>query len=247
MRAQGWGYHQIQGVESQILSFGALVVFCESLWLEKLDEGRSLPMDLEVRRLQVGPWPMNCYLIRCPETGQIAVVDPGADADTILAAVGDAPVCCILLTHGHPDHVGALEDVRRASGVPVGVHPADAEAFGLDADFPVLDGMEVEIGRGRAGAAHVPGHTPGSVCLRLDGRALVGDTIFPGGPGHTGTPEALAQSLLSLGRTVFTWPDETELYPGHGDSTTVGAERSAFEQFVAADHPPDLCGDVTWR
>jgi hydroxyacylglutathione hydrolase len=206
-----------------------------------------MDLELELRRLQVGPWPMNCYLIRCPETGRIAVVDPGADAEHILAAVGDAPLCCILLTHGHPDHVGALEQVRRASGVPVGLHPADAAAFGLDADFPLLDGMEVEVGHGRVTAAYVPGHTPGSICLRLDDQALVGDAIFPGGPGHTETPEALAQSLLSLGRTVFTWPDDTALHPGHGDPTTVGAERSDFQQFVTADLPLDLCGDVRWR
>lgn len=204
-------------------------------------------MSLIMQRLEVGPWPMNCYLIHCAATGQVAIVDPGADADKILAAVGEAPVCCILLTHAHPDHVGALEAVRLAAGVPVGLHPADAEAFEVEADFPLLDSAEVEIGSERVSVVHVPGHTPGSVCLRLGEQVLVGDTIFPGGPGYTASPEALARSLVSLGQTVFTWPDETELYPGHGAHTTVGAERAAFEAFLAADHPPDLCGDVAWR
>jgi hydroxyacylglutathione hydrolase len=204
-------------------------------------------MNLELQRLAVGPWPMNCYLLRCPVTGQVAVVDPGADADRILQAVGDAPVCCILLTHGHPDHTGALEAVRQATGALVGIHPADAGDLGLAADFPLTDGMEVEIGQQRVKVAHVPGHTPGSVCLRLNGKVIVGDAIFPGGPGHTASPQALAQSLASLGLTVFAWPDATELHPGHGDATTVGAERAAFDRFVAADHPPDLFGDVTWR
>jgi hydroxyacylglutathione hydrolase len=202
---------------------------------------------LKLQRLEVGPWPMNCYLVRCSVTGSVAIVDPGADADTILAAAGDAAVCCVLLTHAHPDHVGALEAVRQTMGVPVGVHPADAEAFGLEADFPLLDSAEVEVGHGLLTVVHAPGHTPGSVCLRLGRQALVGDAIFPGGPGFTASPEALAQSLFSLGGTVFTWPDETVLHPGHGDSTTVGAERADFERFVASDHPPDLCGDVTWR
>ena len=203
-------------------------------------------MGLEIRCLEVGPWPMNCYLVSCPASGQVAVVDPGEDADEILALAG-SQVCCILLTHGHPDHVGALETVRRATDAPVGIHPADSEAWGLDADFPLLDGMEVQVGRERVRVSHVPGHTPGSVCLRFDDRAVVGDAIFPGGPGHTTSPEALAQSLYSLGRTVFTWPDDTVLYPGHGTSTTVGAEREAFERFVAAGSAPDLYGDVTWR
>ncbi len=204
-------------------------------------------MTLSLERLEVGPWPMNCYLVRCSATGQVAVVDPGADAATILAAVAEAPVCCILLTHAHEDHVGALEPIRHATAAPVGLHPADSQAYDVDGDFPLLDGMEVEVGRGRLSVYHVPGHTPGSVCLRPNGEAVVGDAIFPGGPGHTVSPDALAQSVISLGRVVFSWPDETRLHPGHGGSTTVGAEREAFERFVAADHPPGLCGDVTWR
>ncbi len=204
-------------------------------------------MRLQLQRLEVGPWPMNCYLVRCLATGQVAVVDPGDDAPAILAAVGGAAVCCILLTHAHPDHVGALEVVRQATGSPVGLHPADAQAFGVAGDLPLLDGMEVEVGRGRILVVHVPGHTPGSVCLRLDGQAIVGDVIFPGGPGYTDSPQALAESVASLARTIFTWPDATELYPGHGLHTTVGAERASFERFIASDHPPDLCGDVTWR
>jgi hydroxyacylglutathione hydrolase len=202
---------------------------------------------LELRRLEVGPWPMNCYLVHCPTTGQVAIVDPGADASAILAAVDHEQVRWILLTHGHPDHVGALEALRKAFDAPVAIHPDDTEAFGLQADFALVDGTELKVGRGRVKVVHVPGHTPGSVCLRLNGRAIVGDAIFPGGPGHTVSPEALAQSLESLRRTIFGWPDDTELYPGHGAHTTVGAERAAFEQFLTAERSNDLCGDVSWR
>lgn len=204
-------------------------------------------MTLKLQRLEVGPWPMNCYLIRCTDSGEVAIVDPGADAEDILGAVGDGLVRCILLTHGHPDHVGALDAVQQATDAPIGISQADAEAFDLEGDFPLLHGMQVQVGEGMVTVAFVPGHTPGSVCLRLDGQSVVGDVIFPGGPGHTRSPEDLAQSLVSLGQTVFTWPDETELYPGHGGFTTVGAERAAFERFLEQDHPPSLCGDVVWR
>ena len=203
-------------------------------------------MNLNLQRLEVGPWPMNCYLLRCPATGTVAIVDPGDGAPAILEAADSAPIACILLTHGHPDHTGALDEVRQATGAPVGIHPADAEAWGVEADFPLLDGMQVEVGRCRLTVFHLPGHTPGSVGLRLNGQALVGDAIFPGGPGHTLSPGDLARSVASLGLTVFAWPDPTELYPGHGPHTTVGAERDAFGRFLAEDHPPDLCGDVTW-
>lgn len=204
-------------------------------------------MKLALQRLEVGPWPVNCYLLSCAATGQVAIVDPGAEATRILSALGDAKVSCILLTHGHLDHRGALVEVQHATNAPAGIHLEDAVAFGLEADFPLMDGMEIEIGRGRVKIAHVPGHTPGSVCLRFNGQALVGDAIFPGGPGHTATPEALAQSMVSLGRTVFRWPKQTQLHPGHGDPTTVGSEKKPYEAFLVADHPPDLCGDVRWR
>jgi hydroxyacylglutathione hydrolase len=214
--------------------------------LRAIFDGEEGIVSLELQLLEVGPWPMNCYLVRCLETGETAIVDPGADAETILSAVGSAPVCCILLTHGHTDHVGALHAVRAATGVNVGIHPADAASFGLEADFALEHGMKVAVGRGQVTITHVPGHTPGSVCLGLNGQVLVGDAIFPGGPGHTVSPETLTQSLESLGQTVFTWSDGTELYPGHGDHTTVGSERAAFERFLRSERAPDLCGDVTW-
>ncbi|MFN2290451.1 MAG: MBL fold metallo-hydrolase [Anaerolineae bacterium] len=204
-------------------------------------------MNLGLERVELGPWPMNCYLIRCPATWSVAIVDPGADTQQILEALGEDEPCCILLTHGHPDHVGALDDVRQATGIPVGIHPADASRFQIEADFPLLDGMEVQVGERLVRVVHAPGHTPGSVCLRLGGEVLVGDVIFPGGPGHTESHLALRQSLRSLSATVFTWADETGLHPGHGQSTTVGAERQAFEAFMNSEHPPDLHGDVSWR
>lgn len=196
--------------------------------------------------LPVGEYATNCYLLTCPETGQALLVDPGADPEAVLALCEGLQVTRILLTHGHFDHLLGLDEVRAALGGPVGVHPADAAAFGVAADFELRDGMRLRVGHRFVRVVHVPGHTPGSVALRFDRRALVGDAVFPGGPGHTDTPAALRTLLLSLQRTVFTWPDDTLLYPGHGDPTTVRAERPAFQEFLARPRPPDLCGDVTW-
>ena len=207
---------------------------------------------LDLKVLPVGEHQSNCYLLVAPKTNQGILIDAGDQAEEILHFVGSLEVSKILITHGHVDHVSALEIVRAELGVPVGIHPADVEAFGLRSDFLLEDGDAVVLAGERLQVLHVPGHTPGSVVFGLveQGeiqRAVVGDVIFPGGPGHTKTPQALAISLESLAKTVFTWGDEVILYPGHGDPTTVGEERSAFEAFRADPLPPDLCGDVTWR
>ncbi|MDY7075874.1 MAG: MBL fold metallo-hydrolase [Chloroflexota bacterium] len=196
--------------------------------------------------LPVGEYETNCYLLTCPDTGRALLMDPGADPEAILSLCKDFQVTRILLTHGHFDHILALYAVQAALQVPVGVHPADAAEFDITADFELRNGMRLGVGRRYVRLVHIPGHTPGSMALRFDRRAIVGDAIFPGGPGHTTTPDTLQTLLLSLQRTVFTWPDDTLLYSGHGDHTAVGAERPAFQEFLARPRSTDLCGDVTW-
>jgi hydroxyacylglutathione hydrolase len=207
---------------------------------------------LALRVKPVGEYQSNCYVVLDPGNGQGVLIDAGDAAEEILSFVEGVEITHILITHGHRDHVGALEAVRQALGVPVGIHPADVDNFNLESDFLLQERDSVPIGEDRLEIVHIPGHTPGSVALRvIDGsqteRAVVGDAIFPGGPGHTRTAADLAISLDSLARTVFTWDDGVTLYPGHGGPTTVGEEREAFEQLHAQPLPPDLFGDVTWR
>jgi hydroxyacylglutathione hydrolase len=204
-------------------------------------------MTLKLAQLTVGEYGTNCYLLTCPDTGRALLIDPGADAEAILSLCEGAQVSHILLTHGHFDHLAALEQVRERLDAPVGIHPSDAARFGVEADFELRDGAQLRVGQYDVQVVHVPGHTPGGVALRFDRRAVVGDAVFPGGPGHSATPEALETLLLSLQRTVFTWPDDTRFYPGHGDSATVGDVRPAFQEFLARPRPSDLCGDVTWE
>jgi hydroxyacylglutathione hydrolase len=211
---------------------------------------RNAKSRVMLTKLAVGPYDTNCYLLTCPITGESIIVDPAAEGERILQEVGGTPVKYILLTHAHPDHVGALAEVRETTGAPLGVHPADARRFGVDAaisDLDLADGDVLEWGDCQLRVVHTPGHTPGSVCLMLDERVLVGDTIFPGGPGHSESPKAFEQILTTLQEVVFTWPDETELHPGHGAATTVGQERPAFEAFLQKPWPERLCGDVTWE
>ncbi len=207
---------------------------------------------LELKVHPVGEYQSNCYLLVSPKTHQGILIDAGDDAQEILRFVESLEITQILITHGHDDHVNALEIVRGALDAPVGIHPADVDEFGLRPDFLLEGGDVFDFAGEEIRVSHVPGHTPGSVIFGLSDRveiqrAIVGDAIFPGGPGHTETHQALLTSLDSLARTVFTWRDEVILYPGHGEPTTVGEERAAFEAFRAGLLSPDLCGDVTWR
>ncbi len=196
----------------------------------------------------VGPWPMNTYLVVCEKTNTGAIVDPGADARAILEMAQGVHVDKILLTHGHRDHTGALAKVRKATGAPVYVHPADGKAFKVKYDLPLANGQTLEIGRERIRSLHTPGHTPGASCFDLgDGRVLVGDALFVNGPGATQSPERFAETMRNMQAIFFSWPDETIFYPGHGPSGRIGDERPAFEAFVKKGWPPDLHGDVAWR
>lgn len=206
---------------------------------------------LEIRKLPVGEYQSNCYLLVDTSNTNALLIDPGDQAEKIVRWVGSINTQAILITHGHLDHIGALERVRQTLGAPVYIHPADTERYKLEADFAILHGERINLGTETIEVVHIPGHTPGSVGFILfeSGiikHAIVGDAIFPGGPGHTESPEALATSLVALSETVFSWPDDVILYPGHGDPTTVGLERTAFETFCSKPIPPDLFGDVTW-
>jgi glyoxylase-like metal-dependent hydrolase (beta-lactamase superfamily II) len=206
-------------------------------------------MSLSLDRLAVGSFQSNCYLIS--HNNQAILVDAGAEAGKILEWIGDRQLEYIVLTHGHGDHVGALGEVRAALSTPVVMHPEDAQAFRLKADLTLGHGQSLTLGDEELRISHIPGHTPGSIALRPVSKetkwAVVGDAVFPGGPGMTRSAEALSQSLVSLAATVFSWPDDIQLFPGHGVPTTVGAERAGFEAFCARPIPPDHSGDAAWR
>jgi glyoxylase-like metal-dependent hydrolase (beta-lactamase superfamily II) len=206
---------------------------------------------LALSRLPVGAYEANCYLLEDRESNAAALIDPGAQPEKIVTWVGSAPIKMILITHGHSDHVGALDELRGVLSCPVGGHASDAETFGLEFDFTLESGSRLEIGAAQLEVYEVPGHTEGSLAFALRDpsfeRAIVGDAIFPGGPGHTQSHEDLKRLLAALEATIFSWPDEIRLYPGHGEATTVGAERLPFERMMGQDLPLNLFGDVTWR
>ena len=209
---------------------------------------------LQLKQITVGTWQENCYLLICRETRDAALVDPGDDFERIARMVGKMRVTKILLTHTDVDHVGALDAAREAWRAPVYVHPLELARPGnsespprrIEHTRPLREGLVIRIGTESVRTFEVPGHAPGHVAFAFDNRSLVGDAIFPGGPGHTHSPDALNQALYHLQRVVFRWPDSTTLYPGHGKPTTVGAERESFMRFLARPRAADLHGDVSW-
>jgi hydroxyacylglutathione hydrolase len=205
-------------------------------------------MKLELRSRAVGPWPMNTYALICPSTRQSVLIDPGADPDELLAMLEDSTPVAILLTHTHPDHIGALDEMRERLRVPLMVHSGPhVGGLELDAERYLSDGETVEIGEYRLRVIHTPGHTEDMICFAIEGdhRVIVGDTIFAGGPGKTWSPGQFQVTLRTLRDIVLQWPDETICYPGHGPHFRLGDKRAAVEGFLAREHG-DFFGDATW-
>jgi hydroxyacylglutathione hydrolase len=205
-------------------------------------------MPIKLLTREVGPWPMNTYLLVCQESAVSAIVDPGADAEAILAMAEGSHVEKILITHGHFDHVDALARVREITGAPVYINAVEAANFDLAYDVAVADGDVIPVGESGLRAIHTPGHTAGMTCFDLgDGRVLVGDTVFVGGPGKTWSAEDFSTTMRTMQQIVFAWPDDTRFYPGHGPAGRIGDERGAFDAFVRKGWHADLFGDVTWE
>ncbi len=201
---------------------------------------------MEINRLETEPFGTNAYMVSCRMSGSLLLVDaPGSAADIMAHLDGNVP-CLIVITHAHMDHLTALEEISAKLQAPVAVHGNDAAGLPLKPERILKDGDIIECGSLKLRVLHTPGHTPGSICLYIPGYLLSGDTIFPGGPGKTGTPQDFKQITDSLRIKVFTLPDDTVILPGHGEKGLVKEEKAAFDSFTASGAGEGLCGDVTW-
>jgi glyoxylase-like metal-dependent hydrolase (beta-lactamase superfamily II) len=188
----------------------------------------------EIHRVVVGPMDNNVYVLRCKETGDAVLLDAANEHELLLELCRDLGVRKVLETHGHWDHIQAVPAVRDA-GYEVGVTAADS-AMLPSYDFVLDDESVIEVGRLRLHTVLTPGHTPGSMCFRLEGSPVLfsGDTLFPGGPGATTFPGGDFPTIIrSIEDRLFAdLPAETIVMPGHGKDTSIGNERPNLQDWV---------------
>ena len=192
---------------------------------------------ITMSKVAVGPMNNNAYLLRDNATGQALLIDAAAEPGRLLGLIGDIPVEKIVTTHQHRDHWGALAEVKAATGAITVAHPLDAGGIPVPTDELVSDEGVIRFGSVELEAIHLVGHTPGSIALLLHAsdrpHLFTGDCLFPGGVGNTQQDAARFSSLFTGVRAkIFDrLPDDTWVYPGHGNDTTLGAERPHLEEW----------------
>lgn len=202
---------------------------------------------LTIRSHPVGKLQMNAYVLVCNETNASVLFDPGDDPPVLRQLVAGTTPHAIVLTHSHADHVGALAIMREELRVPVLAHPGPRSST-IAVDRVLVDGDVLEVGTMQLDVIATPGHSDDmlSFVAKAQPVAIVGDTLFAGGPGRTRTAAAFQTTLRTLRDIVLQWDDALHCYPGHGESFRLGDIRAAIAAFVARDHGT-FYGDATWE
>lgn len=194
---------------------------------------------LEITKASVGPMDNNCYVVRCKKTGNGLLIDaanePERLVDLVRERLDDGILETVVTTHQHQDHWLGLEMLMGVVGAVALAHPEDAGALPIPTD-PINHGDKVRCGDVFFDVIHLRGHTPGSVALYWrdpegEGHLFTGDSLFPGGVGKTWKDGDFEQLLADVEDRLFSLPDDTHVYPGHGDDTTIGAERPHLSEW----------------
>jgi glyoxylase-like metal-dependent hydrolase (beta-lactamase superfamily II) len=195
---------------------------------------------LTVSKVSVGPYDNNAYLLVCNSTGEALLIDAANEPERLTALLGTGDnrpnLGTLVTTHRHPDHWQALAEVVETYRPVTVAHPLDAPELPVPTQTLVEHGDTVRVGDVALDVIHLRGHTPGSVALLYrdgdDPHLFTGDCLFPGGPGKTWSPEDFTSLIGDLTERVFgPLPDDTWIYPGHGDDTTLGAERPHLQEW----------------
>ena len=198
---------------------------------------------LTITKISVGPMDNNAYLLVCRRSGDALLIDAANDPERLADLLGhDAErprLKTVVTTHQHPDHWQALGAVAGANGSNTAAHPLDAEPLPVPPDFLVEHGDTLDVGESTLEIIHLRGHTPGSIAVLYRDPAghphlFTGDSLFPGGVGKTGSPEAFTSLLDDVQARLFdALPDDTWFYPGHGDDSTLGEQKPHIDEWRA--------------
>ena len=194
--------------------------------------------------LDGGSWEVDNNVWLLGDDSQVLIIDAAHDAEAIAKAVGEREVLAIACTHAHDDHVNAAPALSELVDAPVLLHPADDVLWRLahETDRPadtLSDGDTLTVAGTEVRVVHTPGHAPGAVCFHVPdlGVVFTGDTLFQGGPGATGRSYSHFPTIIdSIRSRLLTLPPETVVHTGHGDDTTIGAEASHLEEWIARGH-----------
>ena len=203
--------------------------------------------EVKITKINMGPYNNNGYIVICPDTNEGIIIDTPAEPEKLLGAIGDVQIKSILITHKHQDHLLGFDEITGAVQVPVGIGTDDADGLPRPPQIDLKDGMVIKFGNQEMTVLDTPGHTEGATCFLIGKHLFSGDTLFPGGPGKTRSPEAFQQVVDSITKKLLVLPDDTAVYPGHGDDTTIGKAREEYQGFASKPHNPDLFGEVTWN
>jgi glyoxylase-like metal-dependent hydrolase (beta-lactamase superfamily II) len=199
----------------------------------------------------LGPYANNSYIIADRGTKQAIYVDAPIGSAKAIDVAKSYTIAQIVMTHRHADHWAEIDAVKTGTGSSCYCHEADRAPYAKKVDGTIGDADEITIGETRVRVIHTPGHTPGSICLLVpaaDGDVLIsGDTLFPGGPGRSDSPAALAEMIGSITSRLLPLDDAVAVYPGHGDNTTIRDAKRQYAVFASKEHDPNLCGDVNWE
>ncbi|NLG56567.1 MAG: MBL fold metallo-hydrolase [Rhodococcus sp.] len=200
---------------------------------------RTVP-GAEIIKMSVGPMDNNVYLVICSASRAGMLIDAANDAHRVIDLIeqADVDLQLVVTTHQHADHWLALESVTKTTGVDTAAHLLDAHALPVSPTRELADDQTLTVGELDIAVIHLAGHTPGGIALALTAgdqtHLFTGDSLFPGGVGKTPDAEAFASLLGDVETKLFArYPDDTVVYPGHGDDTTLGTERPHLGEWRA--------------